>query len=157
MKLKQPFRAALFAISLTACLAPATGHAQGVWNNADDRDYSGNPPVLGIPLWSYGYVAQTQNTTGHVGNWGGVPYPGSGGVTSAILGAPGNTNCDVQVSLDSLTINPGGQLTMDLSSALTVNSTNVATDGTLQIGNNGGGFPIFTNAGTYRKSAGGGL
>ena len=157
MKYKHPIRSALFAISLAACLAPSSGRAQGVWNNDDDRDYNGTPPMLGTPLWSYGYVAPTQSNSGHVGNWGGIVYPGSGGVTSAVLGAPANTNCDVNVSLSALTLTANGQLNMLGSSGLTVTSTDIQQDGTLANTGVSGGIPFFTNAGTFRKSAGTGV
>lgn len=142
-----------FLLSGLVCLPllGARGQTTGIWTNADDRDYvDGNGMV--VAFWSWGYVPPPN---GHVGNWSGVPYPGSGGVTDAILDAPGNTLCDVQVSIDSLTIKPGGALNMDQNSALTVTTTNFQADGTMTAGGYAGGaFPVFTNAGTLTKSAG---
>lgn len=158
MKLKHAPRLFLCPVFLAGCLAPSAVKAQAVWTNADDRDYSGTPPVFVGAYWSYGYVAPDKNSnSGHPGNWSGNLAPGLGGPLDVYLGAPGNTICDVVVTLNSLTIAPGGQLNIPHGAALTVASTNIATDGDLIGGGPSGSNPAFTNAGTFRKSAGPGV
>ncbi len=48
-------------IFLLSGLAAPHARAQAVWTNANDRDYSGNPPVFAGAFWSYGYVAPDKN------------------------------------------------------------------------------------------------
>ncbi|MGH7937003.1 MAG: hypothetical protein ACRD5Z_21985, partial [Bryobacteraceae bacterium] len=142
----------LFLLIAILCLFAGIARAQttGTWTNADDRDYDGQGHFIAA-FWSYGYVPPPNS---HVGNWSGVAYPGSGGVTNAILDAPGNTLCDVNVSLNSLTIKAGGLLIMQFSSALAVATTDIQADGTVNLGAGGGPFPSFTNTGTLTKSGG---
>ena len=157
-----PNRLALagLAVFLWSAVALPRARAQAaVWTNDDDRDYGGNPPVLIGAYWSDGYVAPDANGNGgHAGNWSGNLVPGKGGPLDVSLGAPGDTLCDVNVTLDSLTLAPDGALSMDLSSALTVTTTNLAADGTITFGGGtGGANPVYTNTGTLTKSAGGGV
>ena len=138
-----------------ALVAPADSPAQAVWTNADDRNYGGNPLMFTGAYWSFGYVAPDANgNNGHPGNWSGNLVPGQGGPTDVYLGAPGDTQCDVNVTLNSLTFAPGGGLNFYASSSLTVATTNLATDGTITEGGGGGRYPIYTNTGTLTKTAG---
>ena len=148
-------RTTLLAFASFALLT-AQARAQAVWTNADDRDYSGTPPVFVGAFWNYGYVAPDQNGNGgHVGNWSGNAAPGEGGPLDAYLGAPGDTLCDVSVTLDSLTLAVGGALNMDTGSSLTVTTTDIQQDGGITEGGYAGGQDgIYTNAGTFTKSAG---
>ena len=138
---------------VTSALCVSHVRAQAIWTNADNRDYSGTPPVLTSAFWSYGYVAPDQP-----GNWSGYPVPGLGGPVDVLLGTPGDTLCDVRVTLNSLTIASGGALNMDTGSALTVANTILATDGTITEGGYaGGGSGSYTNTGTFHKTAGTGV
>ncbi len=127
----------------------SNAHAQAVWSGLDDRNnYEGSGNYE--PFWSYGYVAPDQNGNGgHAGNWSGNLAPGFGGPVDVVLDAPGDTVCDVTVTLNSLTIQPGGAISSFFKAqALTVANTNFATDGTMP------GGAIYTNTGTLLKSAG---
>ena len=126
------------ALSLLA----SNAHAQAVWSGGDDRG----------PYWSEGKVIDSNGNVVHVGNWSGGQPPTTGG--SAYLGAPGTTNLDVQTSLATLTLAPGGGLNLLGNSRLTVTNTNLATDGTITNIGGTGFYPSYTNAGTLVKSAG---
>ena len=150
-----------FLLAVATSLSVSNAGAQAVWTNADDRDYSGTPPVFSAAFWSYGYVAPDSNGNGgHVGNWSGNPVPGVAadgsfsGPVDVYLGTPGDTLCDVQVTLNSLTFAAGGGLNLDFGSALTVTTTTLATDGTMTEGGGGGAYPAYTNTGTLTKTAG---
>lgn len=125
-------RALLLIAFLCLLAGAARGQTTATWTNADPAG----------PFWDYG------------NNWSPNTYPGSGGVTGAIIGAPGGTFCDVTVNLDSLTIAAGGALNLDNGSSLTVTHTNLAIDGIMTEGYGGGPFGAFTNAGTLVKSGG---
>lgn len=89
-------------------LLMSNARAQAVWSGADDRN---NYEGAGVfrDFWSYAYVAPDQNGNGgHAGNWSGNLAPGQGGPTDVYLGAPGGTLFDVNVTLNSLTLAPGG-------------------------------------------------
>ncbi len=139
----------------------SNAHAQAVWTNADDRDYNGTPPVANTTYWSFGYVAPDANGNGgHAGNWSGNPVPGIdangnfSGPLDVYLGAPGNTRCDVNVTLNSLTLAPDGALNLLYGSSLTVKTTTFGLDGGLTVGGGGGDFATYTNTGTLTKTAG---
>ncbi len=147
------------AICAAACCAlglaaPSAARAQAVWTNADDRNYDNTGKFVNA-FWSFGFVAPDANGhNGHPGNWSGNLVPGEGGPTDVYLGAPGDTQCDVNVTLNSLTFAPGGGLNFYANSSLTVATTNLATDGTITDGGGGGRYPIYTNTGTLTKTAG---
>ena len=144
-----------FFLAIAASLSVPNVHAQAVWTNADDRDFIAGPPAQTLPYWSYGFVAPDQNGNGgHIGNWSGNLAPGKGGPADAYLGAPGDTLCDVNVTLNSLTIASGGALTMDFGSSLAVATTNITSAGTMVLGGGGGAFPSYTNTGTMTVAAG---
>ncbi len=126
--------AGLTTLLLSGLVAPPI-HAQ-VWSGDDDRG----------PYWGYGKEVDGNGNVLHVGNWSGGPAPASG--ADVILGAPGNTNCDVTITLNSLTIQPGGALAFYRSQTLTVANTYLATDGAMT------GGSTYTNTGTLLKSAG---
>ena len=131
---------AAFLLSALAASHACAQSAQSVWSGLDDRG----------SFWSYGEVVDGKGNIVHVGNWSGGPSPGDG--ADVFLGAPGNTICDVQVALDSLTLAPDGALSMDNGSSLTVATTNLAIDGTI---NGQGG--TYTNTGTLTKTSGTGV
>jgi hypothetical protein len=143
----------------SACaLSAQVGHAQSVWTGADSRDYAGTPPVFVGAFWSYIYVPPSSGSAGYPGNWSTIGYPGgAGGSTDAVIGAPSPTTCDVQVTLNALTLEPGGALDMAFSSSLTVADTALQADGTITQGlysPSGGALPTYTNSGTLAKTGG---
>ena len=130
----RPFAAAV--LLLLGLAAPAAVRAQSVWSGADDRG----------PFWSYGEEVDGNGNVTHVGNWSGGLPPAAGANVS--LGAPGNTLCDVTITLNSLTIQPSGALSFYRNNSLTVANTNFAADGAMT------GDGVYTNTGTLLKSAG---
>ena len=144
--------------SACALVVASAAHAQSVWTGADSRNYSGNPAQFVGAFWSYTYVAPSAGSPGYPGNWNTVGYPGGmGGSADAVIGAPSPTTCNVQVTLNSLTLEPGGALDMAFGSSLTVANTAFQTDGTITEGlysPSGGAFPTYTNSGTLAKTGG---
>ncbi len=137
----------LRALAAALPLLASHAHAQAVWNPIDDRNYYEGDRNNYAPFWSYGKVVDDKGNVIHAGNWSGSGVPGLGGSPDVYIGAPGGVLCDVTVTLNSLTIQPGGTLFFFKAQALTVANTNFATDGTM-------GACTYTNTGTLLKSAG---
>ncbi len=109
-------------------------------------------------FWSYTYVPPSNGFAGYPGNWNTAGYPGGvGGSADAVIGSPRPTTCNVQVTLGSLTVEPGGALDMAFNSSLTVANTAFQTDGTITSAmyfQSGGAYGIYTNSGTLAKTGG---
>ncbi len=119
------------------------------WPN---NNYWSQSQVMGDPCSEGAVVTQPSN-------WSTTNYP-DGANYDVILGSMGGApaDLDLQVTLNSLTFQSGGGLTMSGSSRLTANTISFLDNGSVTLVNGGGYAPVMTLAtgGTMTKSGGAG-
>jgi len=158
-----------FAFAAVALVGSLSAHAQTVtWNRQAFGQQETDPcgGTFNWPndnSWDIQQVSATACGQSYVvqpSNWSTATYPNSSNL-DVIVGAPAPISLDIAVTLHSLTVQSGaGNINMTSASSFNVQNYDFQTDGIFTTSLNhghGGASPIISIAGTFKKSAGGGV